>query len=294
MTIISSPPFSFVECYRFLARSPNELLHQTQDNKIRKLLKINNLNVLFELSEAPQDAIDLLVLNQKSTPEILSVIEKYVIQWLDLNTDLQQFYALAQSDQVLKRLVNQYYGLRLVGINDLFEAICWAIIGQQINLNFAYTLKKRWVETFGESLDYAGNRYYLHPDFACISHDIYKELIKLQFSKQKTTYIIEVALAMQNGAISVEKLRQLSFAEAKNHLCQIKGIGNWTANYVLMKSLRQREALPIEDVGLHNALKNQLNLSQKPTLAEIKTMAQNWQGWEAYATFYLWRSLLDE
>jgi DNA-3-methyladenine glycosylase II len=207
---------------------------------------------------------------------------------------IKKFYEIAANDLILRSLTEKYFGLRLVGINDLFEAICWAIIGQQINLNFAYSLKKRWVEGFGEKLDYQGNTYYLHPQFKEIDEKIYPELLKIQFSKQKSRYIIEIAQAMQSGEITSQKLQNQSFSEAKKTLCQIKGIGNWTANYVLMKSLRHREAFPIEDVGLHNAIKNQLGLDNKPNLLQISQLSQNWQGWEAYATFYLWRSLLTD
>jgi DNA-3-methyladenine glycosylase II len=294
MLEIAAPSlFNYQECHRFLARSPNEVLHQTQNNKIRKLLKINDLLILFELRESPKQGIIIEILNREADDYLLAEIKKYVHKWLDLDCDLTPFYALAQTDKVLKPLVSSYYGLRLVGINDLFEAICWAIIGQQINLTFAYTLKKRWVENFGESLDYQGLMYYLPPHFENISANSWNDLLKLQFSKQKAKYVIEIAQAMQSGDISAEKLGKQSFEEAQASLCKIKGIGNWTANYVLMKSLRHREAFPIEDVGLHNALKNQLNLPQKPSLAEIRALAQNWQSWEAYATFYLWRSLLS-
>lgn len=60
-----------------------------------------------------------------------------------------------------------------------------------------------------------------------------------------------------------------------------------------MKCLHQSSAFPIADVGLHNALKVPLGLNRKPTIEEIKEVATNWQGWQAYATFYLWRSLYE-
>jgi DNA-3-methyladenine glycosylase II len=59
----------------------------------------------------------------------------------------------------------------------------------------------------------------------------------------------------------------------------------------MMRCLRDKAAFPLEDVGLHNALKRQLQLEQKPTLAEIRKLALGWTHWEAYATFYLWKSL---
>ena len=97
---------------------------------------------------------------------------------------------------------------------------------------------------------------------------------------------------MLNNKISKEQLGKISFEEAHEKLVAVRGIGNWTANYVLMKCLRHQDAFPIEDVGLHNALRQQLRMDRKPTIAEIKKLAQPWKGWRAYAVFYLWHSLL--
>jgi DNA-3-methyladenine glycosylase II len=88
MIIIPTPPiFSFQECYHFLARSPNEILHITQNNKIRKLLKVNDLNILFELNEKKGEGIGLELLNQPTDKEAFKLIAEYVIQWLDLETE---------------------------------------------------------------------------------------------------------------------------------------------------------------------------------------------------------------
>ena len=71
----------------------------------------------------------------------------YIWEWFDLGQNIEGFYQLASKDNILKELTKRYDGLRIVGIPDLFEALVWAIIGQQINLTFAYTLKKRFVNT---------------------------------------------------------------------------------------------------------------------------------------------------
>jgi DNA-3-methyladenine glycosylase II len=74
-------------------------------------------------------------------------------------------------------------------------------------------------------------------------------------------------------------------------LVNIRGIGPWTANYVLMRCLRFPSAFPIDDVGLQNAIKHPLGRDKKPTKDEIMKFAGNWTNWESYATFYLWRFL---
>ncbi len=117
--------------------------------------------------------------------------------------------------------------------------------------------------------------------------------MKLQFTGKKSEYIIGLAEQIAAGNLSKESLLEKNdYHEAKNALVKIRGIGPWTANYVLMRCLGDPSAFPIEDIGLHNAIKLQLNLEQKPTLEEIRKLAAGWTNWQAYATFYLYRSLL--
>src|SRR6185295_8612416 len=118
-----------------------------------------------------------------------------------------------------------------------------------------------------------------------------EDLLPLQFSRQKSKYVKLIGEAFAGGAISKEGLSKLSFEEAKTELMKIKGIGNWTANYALMKTFRYPNAFPLEDAGLHNAIKNLLGLRKKPNLKRVKSIFKKYKGWEAYATVYLWKSL---
>ena len=79
--------------------------------------------------------------------------------------------------------------------------------------------------------------------------------------------------------------------EAKEELMKIKGVGNWTANYALMKTFRYPDAFPLEDAGLHNAIKNIKGMKAKPSLDQVKRIFKKYKGWEAYATLYFWKSL---
>lgn len=93
-------------------------------------------------------------------------------------------------------------------IPDLFEALTWAIMGQQINLTFAYKLKQRFVEHFGECLTFEGNTFWLYPTYERIATLSVEELITLQFTVRKAEYVIGVAKAMTNGELTKEMLLQ--------------------------------------------------------------------------------------
>jgi DNA-3-methyladenine glycosylase II len=140
-------------------------------------------------------------------------------------------------------------------------------------------------------MEYEGKTYHLFPRPARIASLVDADLLPLQFSRQKAAYTINIAKAFVDGQISKEKLKGLSLAEAKEVLMKIKGIGNWTANYALMRTYRYPDAFPLEDAGLHNALKRLLRMKNKPSVKRVKTIFKKYKGFEAYATIYFWKSL---
>src|SRR5699024_1206194 len=163
-------------------------------------------------------------------------------------------------------------GLRIIGIHDLFEALCWGDIGQQINLAFAYTLKRRFVESFGQATIYQGKKYWLFPDYQKVANLAVEDLAELKMTQRKSEYNIGVAQLMASGALSKEDLLKLGRLQAaEKELVKIRGIGPWTANYVSMRCLRYPDSFPVADVGLMNALKELLEVDKKPTKEEILT-----------------------
>jgi DNA-3-methyladenine glycosylase II len=283
--------FSFEQCFSFLKRSPKELLHQCGELSVRKLIRIDNTPVLFEVRPAKGLKLAVQVLNTRISAVQKKAITLFIKEWFDLETDLKPFYRLGRKDQLLKGLVDEHFGYRIVGQPDLFESLVWAVIGQQINLQFAYTLKAKFVEKYGDQVEFDATNYYLFPTPRRVSSLNEGELLSLQFSRQKAKYISLIAAAFEKGEISKASLQGLSLSDVKERLVTIKGVGNWTANYAIMKTFRLPDAFPVEDVGLHNAIRAMMNLDRKPTIAEVKTIFEKYAGWEAYATLYLWRSL---
>lgn len=291
------PPkhFRFSEALKYLMRSPDECLYSVENNKVYKMVLLHNESVALKV-EADQDHFIRVSFENNKIPKksIRAEAARYVWEWFDLDRNLDPFYKLAEDDALLSELIKKYDGLRIVGIHDLFETLSWAIIGQQINLAFAYQLKKRFVEKFGKSYTIKGRIYRVFPrpeDIAPLSTD---DMTALKFTKRKAEYIIGVAKKIVSNEIT--RQQWLSFddrEEALRKLISVRGVGNWSANYVMMRCLKDPTAFPIEDIGLQNAVKKQLNLTRKPTLDELKELGLRWSGWEAYATFYLWRDLIQ-
>ncbi len=290
MEITTPHEFRFSESLHFLQRSPKELLHRVEGDRVYKLIHYENEKILFKITPGDNRLLVEFPIADPSDA-VKEFVKKYITAWFDLDKDLKPFYEMGARDPYLNPLIKKHFGYRIVGQPDLYEALVWAVIGQQINLSFAYTLKQQFVKEYGKKLVFEGNEYYLFPEPALISTITFEDLLKLQFSKQKSRYTIGISAAFADGTISTEKLAEMSFEAARDKLMKIKGIGNWTANYALMKSFRYPDAFPLEDAGLSNALRKYLQLDRKPTLDEIRKVFLNYRGWEAYATLYLWRSL---
>ncbi len=282
--------FSFDMAVSFLVRSPRELLHRVEGGIVFKALKIDDIIVLCSVA-LEKNSLSVKFLSGKLNSKQKEKVANYIREWFDLETDLTPFYEMAKKDPLLKDLVIKYHGYRIVGQPDLFESLIWAVLGQQINLQFAYTLKQRFVEKYGEQIEFNGQKYFLFPSPEIVSKITMDELLTLQFSRQKAKYTIGIAEAFMNGDVSKEKMRGLDLQHAKEELIKIKGVGNWTANYALMKTFRYPDAFPLEDAGVHNAIKNLKKMKAKPSLDQVKRIFKKYKGWEAYATLYLWKSL---
>ncbi|WP_399283936.1 DNA-3-methyladenine glycosylase family protein [Vagococcus fluvialis] len=221
-----------------------------------------------------------------------TIVTNFIVEWFDLQTDINPFYELAKEDLILSSLMNKFYGLRLVGMPDFYEAITWGILGQQINLQFAYTLKRRFTEKFGEKITYEELDYWIYPEAKRIAETTIEDLLELKLTLRKAEYLLDISKQIANDDIS--KSYFLSFKDAKiieKEMIKIRGIGPWIANYVLMRCFRKNEAFPMADIGLLNGIKVIENLSEKPDTTKMLALKEEWGGWASYATFYIWRLL---
>lgn len=118
------PPkeFNFEECLIFLGRSNQELIYKIKDGWVIKLIKINESLILCRIGYS-NGSIKVEFPINTVTNDCRDKVVKYIWEWFDLDKNLNEFYEMGKDDRVLKSLVSQFYGLRIMGIPDLFEAL---------------------------------------------------------------------------------------------------------------------------------------------------------------------------
>jgi DNA-3-methyladenine glycosylase II len=286
----TSNHFDFGSCLQFLDRGYAECLYAVTDTSVIRLIRLESGLALIEVSgaenqlivEISKDSID-----QQDETQCLA----YVRDWFDLDRDISAFYQLLGQQTETKKFAEKYAGLRLMGIVDLFEALCWCVIGQQINLTFAHKIKTRLVNRYGDVIEHKGQALYCFPTPQQLANIERDELVAMQFSKQKINYIINISQAFCEDVLNKKHMLNLDKKAQMEKLLAIKGIGPWTANYVSMKSLRDMTCIAYGDTGLSSALHTHFNTEKKPDKITIDKIFKSFAGWESYLNFYLWRSL---
>ncbi len=219
-----------------------------------------------------------------SAPAIRALVDRS----FDLATDLTPFRRLAQSDALLRPLLRARPCLRLPQLLDPFEGMIRAVLGQQVSVVGASTMTDRLVRAFGTPLDAVDGQapFFGFPSPATLADAGADRLKTIGLTVAKAATLHGVSVAVATGAIDLDALRGAPTDEAEATLIALPGIGPWTAHYVRMRALGDRDAFPAADLGV---LKAMAHAGIHPR--DIPSRAEAWRPWRAYATLHLWESL---
>jgi DNA-3-methyladenine glycosylase II len=235
--------------------------------------------------EIALDAADLSRAHLNAAVELVERVFATRVETSTLETDVA-------ADPVFAAVARRFRGLRPVLIADPFETLVWAILGQQINVAFAAKLKHALVERFGEHVQGFGRDFLLFPEPQALTGlDHERDLRPLQFSRQKSAYLIGVAHEVAAGGLGLDSLRALEPEDAITRLVSLKGVGRWTAEYTLMRGLGFSDVIPAGDGGLRRVIGREYGLGRLAPEADVRAIAARWSPWRSYAAFYWWLTL---
>jgi len=285
-------PYDFGWALAYLRSSPSAILETIDSDAgtYQRALRLAGRDVVLSLRATGTVAHPKLVMNSTDA-DVLVAAEQTMRRIFHLDVDPTPFLAVVAGDPVLARLVQRFAGLRPVLIASPYEALLWAIIGQQINVTFAAKLKRTLIDLCGDALTVAGTTYRFFPTPATVAALDPQQLRDRQFSQQKTAYLIGVSQAIATGTLDLAAIAALPFDDAVNVLTAHKGIGRWTAEYVLMRGLGTRDSIPAADIGLRAVIGRAYDLGRKASETEVRAYAERWAGWRGWAAFYWWLAL---
>jgi DNA-3-methyladenine glycosylase II len=227
-----------------------------------------------------------------------SLLEELVRQarflW-GLDEDAAGRLAVMAADPDLAPLRERFGGLRIVRAPDVYEALLVAVLGQQVSVRAAQSIRYRLMENLGTQIivsDSRGEeRYGLYPAPQELIEAGEGGLRALGVSRQKAAYLLGIARRAAAGELDRAAWASLSDEEAGERLGEIKGVGRWTAEIVLMRGLGRPDIFPAGDLGLQAAVQELWGLPERPPEKAVREIAERWAGWRSYAAFYLWMIL---
>jgi 3-methyladenine DNA glycosylase/8-oxoguanine DNA glycosylase len=216
--------------------------------------------------------------------EVRALVERS----FDLSADLGAFARMAKKDALLKPLLKARPFLRLPQLLDPFEGLMRAILGQQVSVVGASTMTDRLVRAFGTPLPPVDGQTPLFgfPSPATLAAAGADTLRTIGLTNAKAATLHGVSHAVATGSIDLDALRGAPTEHAEATLIALPGIGPWTAHYVRMRALGDRDAFPAADLGVLKAMAV-AGIHKRDIIAR----AESWRPWRAYATLHLWESL---
>lgn len=214
-------------------------------------------------------------------------VELLVQRMLGLTIDLQAFYLLGSDDDPLTPLVEQFSGVRPPRFPSAFEALVNSVACQQVTLDLGILLLNRLSERFGMGFVDHGITLHAFPAPADLAETSVESIKQLGFSHQKARAIRDLATNVANKRVDLTSLESMTNKEAVEYLSTIRGIGRWSAEYVLLRGLGRLDIFPGDDVGAQNNLQRLFRLGGKPNYEEARQLTSRWHPYEGVAYFHL-------
>jgi DNA-3-methyladenine glycosylase II len=264
------------------------------DGRYRRAVLVDGTPATIEVAETNgSDAPDLtgfVTMAGEITPARLAAAATIAEVLLGLRADLQGFYELADAEPRLRRLKDRFLGVHPPRFPTLFEALANAVANQQLTLEVGIELLNRFTDRFGVVAPGADGTLKTFPSAGSIAGTAVGPLRELGFSARKAQYLIGLAESVASGEVDVDELDTMDRAAATDQLRRLRGIGRWSAEYVLLRGLGRLDVFPGDDVGARNKLERFLELPSSPDYGQILSILEPWRPYAGLVYFHL---LLD-
>lgn len=280
-----------------LRRRMNNRIDQWDGTVYTRVLLVDKLPVKVCVSQRQADSHPELLVNVWSPAPVAQVssrISEALQRMLGLQVDVTGFYTLAEKDHLLSPLAQRFLGLKPPRFPSLFEALLNGFACQQVSLDVGIMLLNRLTVTYGIPFDDGQAKFFAFPEPEALATASVERIRTLGFSHQKARAITELATALVNNQRDFSLLEAMNDEEAKTYLSSIRGVGRWTAEYVLLRGLGRLDTFPGDDVGAQRNLQRLLHLEEKPLYEKVRELISPWHPYAGFVYFHLLLEKLEK
>ena len=286
LTLPLPAQYRIADVLAFHARDAEGLAEQVSEQGVRKAVLLGGVPVLLSLCFGHDAVACRIEADGELDDDAGALAQEALRNILALRIDPAPFTDFVRDDALFGPLVRRLPGLRIVQSATVFEALTWAIIGQQINLAFAISLRRTFIEQAGRQ---HSSGLWCYPQAEDVARLDLDTLTSRKFSRAKAETLLRVARLAADGELV---LRQDDDPErAGAALLAIKGIGPWTVNYTLLRGYGYADCSLQGDVAVRSAIGRLTGAATKPGIEEAQAWLEAYRPHRTMAAAYLWASL---
>ena len=228
---------------------------------------------------------------EELTDSELQLAQGQLERLLGCAEEVEPFYRFVADDPVMSRLTQGFYGMHQTLALSVFETIAQAILGQQLSASVARVIRALLVETYGPRLQVNGEVHYAFPRPEAIAAASVEDLRQLKLSQRKAEYLHGLAVAELETPGGLDRVQQLPDAEVIEEITKLRGVGMWSAQWVLSRALGRPDAFPVGDLALKRIVSQLYFGGEALTDAELGEFSARWSPYRSLATSYLFAAL---
>ena len=291
--VVLPPGYRVEDVLHFHSRDLESVAEQVTPALIRKGVMLDGVPVVLSapLSGRPGPISCSADADGELTPSLRQHIHAALLNILGLRIDPEPFLDAVRGDPVMGPLARRRPGLRIVQSATVFEALTWAIIGQQINLSFAIALRRTFILQAGRQ---HSSGLWCYPEAADAARLAVEDLTSRKFSRAKAETLLRFAGLVASGELDLTPGPDNSIERIGQRLLAVKGIGPWTVNYGLLRGYGYADCSLHGDVAVRAALQRLLGGETRPDIARAEQLLQQYRPHRTMAAAHLWASLAPE
>ena len=264
------------------------------DGVYRRLLDLDGQLVLASVSshgslEVPELVVELQ--GEGLTHDVSELATNKVGWILGVEQRLEPFYALAQSDPAMSAITQRFHGLHMPHTASVFEALVLAILGQQIATNVARIIRTLLIETYGPRQTINGETYYAFPRPEILAALRVEDLRGMKLSQRKAEYVLGIACTALDDPEFIEGLHNLDDKAVVRQITSLRGVGDWTAQWLLIRALGRPDALPLGDLALRRVVSRLYFQDELLNDTQVEEFCRRWSPYRTYATTYMFTAM---
>ncbi len=288
--LVPERPYSLPLTAERYARFP-EVVDRFDGTTYRRFLPVGRSGVLLEVTQSgsPDRAVLAIGLSgrEAGSPGARAAADRIVGRALGAAQPVRPFYRAFAGDGVIGAAIRDFRGLRAAGVPSLWEALVTAILAQQVNLLFAYDIRRDLAETFGRRARFGGVTYFAFPRPGALSAETVRTMRRFRLSDTKAKAILGLAEAFDRGALDEADLEIHDDETAIERLTEFHGVGRWTAEIALLRGLGRADIFPAGDLGVVKYLaQGLLGRREKAKEEAMRRFAARWRPWRSLALVY--------